>query len=225
MPQTSRALIGVLGGTFDPVHHGHLRLAECARAQLGLSEVLWIPAGQPPHRTQPRTPSAQRLEMVRLAIASNPAFAVDDAEVRSADLSYTVNTLERLRRLRGAEHALVLLLGVDAFAGLTTWMRWRELFELAHIAVANRPGYPLHACELPALLAAEYAVRHRDSAAALRAEPAGAIVAFEITPLAISATDIRTDIARAASVRYLLPDSVLDYIERNQLYSAPLDGR
>lgn len=216
--------IGVLGGTFDPVHYGHLRLAECARAALGLSQVLWIPAGQPPHRAQPRTPAVHRLEMVRLAIAANPAFALDDAEVRAVRPSYTVVTLERLRRGCRPHSSLVLLLGADAFVGLASWKRWRELFGLAHLALANRPGYPLHARELTAELAAEYAARRSASTPALRAAATGAIVAFDMTPLAISATAIRAEIAAGGSARYLLPDSVLDYIGRNSLYSAPLDG-
>lgn len=210
--------IGILGGTFDPVHYGHLRLAEEAREALQLHSVLWIPAGQPPHRDTPQTAAAHRLEMVRLAIEANPAFALDDAEVRSTAPSYTVITLERLRAQHGPAQPLVLLLGVDAFLGLATWKRWSELFRLAHIAVANRPGYPLQARSLAAPLAAEFHVRVRDDAAALRGAPAGCIVPFDMTLLGISATRIRAGFENGASCRYLLPEEVKEYIEMHRLY-------
>ena len=216
---------GILGGTFDPVHYAHLRLAQEACDALSLSRVVWIPAGQPPHRAQPRTPAAQRLEMTRLAIAHNPAFLVDDAEVRSERPSYTVPTLERLRAAPAATLSLVLLLGVDAFLALDTWHRWRELFDLAHIAVANRPGYPLRAQDMAPPLAAEFEARHRPDPRALRETAAGCVVQFEMTPLAISATAIRALLGAGRSARYLLPDPVLDYIHRNHLYSAALHGR
>lgn len=131
--------LGLFGGTFDPVHLGHLRLAEEAREALGLASVRWIPAGQPPHRGAPRLSGAHRLAMVRLAVAGNPAFQVDGAEVESPGPSYTVTTLERLRRELGPEQPLVLLLGADAFAGLPGWHRWQALLGLAHLVVLHRP--------------------------------------------------------------------------------------
>ena len=142
------APLGILGGTFDPVHYGHLRLAEQAREQLGLAEVRWIPAGRPAHRGTPRSAPSHRVEMVRLAIAGNPAFHLDDAEAQSSAPSYSVPTLERLRGELGARRPLVLLLGAHAFLGLESWHRWRELFNLAHIAVATRPRSPLDAARL-----------------------------------------------------------------------------
>src|SRR5512135_96888 len=183
--------IGILGGTFDPVHYGHLRLAEEARAALELATVRWIPAGRPPHRHPPFAGALHRLEMVRLAIAANPAFELDGAEVDSPQPSYTVATLARLRHELGSEQPLVLLLGFDAFLGLPTWHRWRELFPLAHIALANRPGYALASHRLPEALAPEFAARRRSQPGALRRAAAGFIVVFEMTPLAISATEIR----------------------------------
>jgi nicotinate-nucleotide adenylyltransferase len=215
--------VGILGGTFDPVHFGHLRLAEEAREALGLSLVLWIPAGLPPHRAPPETPAETRLEMVRIAIQDNPAFAIDDSEVRSEAPSYTVVTLERLRSRMGYAQPLVLLLGVDALLGLPTWHRWRELFDLAHLGVADRPGYPLHMRDLPEPLAAEFPKRLNKDPAALRDAPAGCIVAFDMTPLAISSTRIRAAIQSEKSCRYLLPDRVRGYIELNRLYR-PANG-
>lgn len=223
MPEGSPT--GILGGTFDPVHYGHLRLAQEACDALSLGRVIWIPAGQPPHRAQPQTAAAHRLEMTRLAIARNPSFVLDDAEVRADRPSYTVPTLERLRAASGATHPLVLLTGVDAFLALDTWHRWRDLFDLAHVAVANRPGYPLRAQDMAPPLAAEFEVRHRPEHLALRQAAYGCIVQFEMTPLAISATAIRALLAAGGSARYLLPDPVLDYIDRNHLYSAALHGR
>lgn len=211
------APIGLLGGTFDPVHYGHLRLAEEAREALDLAEVRWIPAGQPPHRQAPRVAAAHRLEMVRRAVAGNPAFMVDDAETRATAPSYTVATLERLRAEAG-QRSLVLLMGADAFLGLPTWHRWRELFELAHIGVATRPGFALSPDEWPAELAQAAADRLGSDAAALRAAPAGRIVGFAMTPLSISASLLRAQLAAGSSVRYLLPDPVREYIDQQQLY-------
>ena len=121
--------LGIFGGTFDPVHYGHLRLAEDAVIGLGLPRVRWIPAGQPALRDAPRVSAAQRLAMVRLAIEGNPCFEIDSGEVDRQQTSYTVTTLERLRASLGKARPLVLLLGADAFAGLAGWHRWPELFE------------------------------------------------------------------------------------------------
>ena len=212
------APLGIFGGTFDPVHLGHLRLAQEAAASLGLGEVRWIPAGQPPHREAPRVTPIHRLDMVRLAVADNPLFTVDPAEVESAAPSYTVLTLERLRRELGAAQSLVLLVGADAFAGLPSWHRWQELFALAHIAVAHRPGFTVDPASLPAPLAAEYAARRAVFPEALAEAPAGRIVAYPMTQLDISATAIRKYLANGASPRYLVPDAVIAYIESHYLY-------
>ena len=209
--------LGIFGGTFDPVHFGHLRLAEEARQDLALNKVLWIPAGQPPHRAAPRVTGRHRLDMVRLALAGHANFAVDSAEIASEQPSYTVETLLRLRQEYGPQQSLVLLLGADAFAGLPTWYRWSELLSLVHIAVSHRPGFPVAVNSLPAELADEFA-RRRSDVNALHAAPAGAIVTFAMTQLAISATQIRRLLANGESVRYLLPDAVIDYIAANQLY-------
>lgn len=215
--------LGILGGTFDPIHFGHLRLAEEACEALDLAEVRWIPAGQPPHRTAPRVDAGHRLEMVRRAVAGNPAFAVDDAETRSAAPSYTVTSLERLRAAAGAR-PLVLLMGADAFLGLASWHRWRDLFALAHIGVATRPGFELSTREFPAELAAACTDRLGRNPCALREGPAGQVVAFDMTPLDISASLVRARLAAGLSVRYLLPDPVREYIDQHHLYRMP-DGR
>ena len=144
------APIGILGGTFDPIHYGHLRLAEEAREALALEQTLLIPSGQPPHREVPQTPAGDRLAMARLAVVANPSIVVDPAEAESATPSYSVLTLERLRAKFGPARPLVLLLGADAFAGLPSWHRWRELFTLAHLVAVQRPGSEVDAARLRA---------------------------------------------------------------------------
>lgn len=212
------APLGILGGTFDPIHHAHLRLAEEAREQLGLACVRLVPAGQPAHRGGPCASARQRLEMTARAAAGNPFLEVDAAEVLAEVPSYTVPSLERLRGTLGEARPLVLLLGADAFLGLTTWHRWEDLFALAHIGVANRPGHSLAPEAMPPALAAHWAQR-AGCAADLAATPAGRIVPFEITPLDISATAIRRLLSHTHSPRYLLPDTVLDYIALHHLYT------
>ncbi|HQW19503.1 MAG TPA: nicotinate-nucleotide adenylyltransferase [Rhodocyclaceae bacterium] len=211
--------LGILGGTFDPVHFGHLRLAEEARTALSLSEVRWIPAGRPAHRAAPCCTAQHRLEMVRMAIAGNPAFTLDASEVHSAEPSYSVPTLERLRQQIGAQRPLVLVLGADAFLGLSSWHRWRDIFALAHLAVATRPGCYIGNDRMDAVLSSEFSRRLCHDAAALGASNAGSIFSFTITALDISATMLRTAFVAGESVRYLLPDPVLDYISSHQLYS------
>ena len=210
--------LGLFGGTFDPVHFGHLRLAEEAIGHLGLGGVRWIPAGQPPHRGVPEVTAEQRLEMVLRCTAENEHFSVDASEVKAAAPSYTVHTLERLRAELGAEQSLILLVGADAFAGLSGWHRWRDIFSLAHVAVSHRPGFPVEITSLPHELATEFHDRHLTVIDGLKDTPAGGIATFAMTQLAISATQIRKLLANGVSARYLLPDSVLDYIQRHQLY-------
>jgi nicotinate-nucleotide adenylyltransferase len=212
--------IGICGGTFDPIHFGHLRLAEEMAEAIGLERVLFIPAGQPPHRGTPRIQAGHRLEMVRRAIAGNPRFKADAREVNSPRPSYTVDTLDALRAELGEAQPLWLLLGADAFLDLPSWHAWRRLFGLANIAVATRPGARrLQPDAMPDALKSE--VSQRQIADPSDAGPAGAVLLRQMTPLDISATIIRDTLARHGSVRYLLPDGVLDYIHEHQLYASP----
>lgn len=206
-----------MGGTFDPIHYGHLRLAEEMAEYLALERVLFIPAGQPPHRSAPRTAALHRLEMTRRAIAGNPRFVLDAREVNAARPSYTVDTLSELRAELGASARVWLLLGADAFFGLPGWHAWRELFALANIAVAARPGVDdLDPATLPSALKAE--VTGRRTADPTTAGAAGCVLLRQTTALDISASGIRERLVRGASVRYLLPDAVLGYIHEHQLY-------
>jgi len=158
--------------------------------------------------------------MVRLAIADNPLFELDASEVEAARPSYTVPTLERLRRLDviGEHRPLVLLLGADAFASIADWHRWMSLFDLAHIAVAHRPGFPIDADRLPAQLADIFRQRFCAEPASLNTASAGRIVSFAMTPLYISATKIRALLSKGQSTRYLMPDAVIDFIQKHNFY-------
>lgn len=213
------APIGILGGTFDPIHYGHLRLAEEALDACGLDRVVLMPAALPNLRDAPRTPAAQRLEMARLAAAGNPRLEVDGRELQRKGTSYTVDTLAELRVERGAGRSLCLILGADAFLRLPEWSRWLQLFDLAHIVVAARPGYdpqPAPGSELDD----QWQRRRAPGPAALHERPAGAILPVEIPLLQISASDIRARISQAGSVLYLLPSPVLDYIAAQRLYES-----
>ena len=215
----STAPVGIIGGTFDPIHYGHLRLAEELGEALRLAEVRLVPTGTPPHRGAPQAAAEHRLAMVRLAAADNKRFTVDDREIRRAGPGYTHDTLAALRGELGST-PLVLLLGADAFLELATWHRWHELFGLAHIAIAHRPGFPVERWgeRMPQPLAREYAARLMHQPLATHLQPAGGIVVVPFTALDISATTIRDRLRAGTSPRYLLPDSVIDYIQRHRLY-------
>jgi nicotinate-nucleotide adenylyltransferase len=216
----SIAPIGIFGGTFDPVHFGHLRLAQELGESLRLAEVRIIPAGTPPHRAAPQVTAQQRLDMVRLAADGNPLLSVDDREVRRSGPGYTVDTLAEVRQSAGAARPLCLLLGADAFLELATWHRWHDLFSLAHLVIAHRPGFPPDSwmARMPEPLAREYSARLLRQPFGVHLSPAGGIVTQAIAALDISASMIRDSLARGVSPRYLLPDPVLDYIRRNNLY-------
>jgi nicotinate-nucleotide adenylyltransferase len=214
------APLGLLGGTFDPVHYGHLHLADDVRAALALPEVRLIPAGDPPHRSAPHASASDRLAMLDVACAEFPGLVVDAREIHRSGKSYTVLTLEELRA-EDSRRPLLWIIGADALLGLPAWHRWRELFDLAHLVVAERPGVSLDPA-LPKALVPEWRARLISDPALLRRRPFGAIYRQRVTPQPISASAIRAAIARGgdsvAAVRGLLPDSVLAYIGRYGLY-------
>ncbi len=220
----------MLGGTFDPVHYGHLRLADDVRRALVLPEVRLVPARDPPHRAGPAASAADRLAMLRLAIAEYPGLVVDERELRRPGKSYTVLTLEDLRR-EFPQRPILLLLGADAFRGLPSWHRWKELFDLAHLVVVDRPGIGL-AANLPEPLLPFWRERLTDDPEVLRSRPAGSIFVQAISPHAVAATTIRNVLAEGSSkgntaneaVRGLLPPAVLAYIDLHHLYRSGSDA-
>jgi nicotinate-nucleotide adenylyltransferase len=215
------APIGILGGTFDPIHHGHLRLGQEALEQCGLSRIHFIPAGTPPHRNAPLADARHRLAMAQLALQGNPAFVLDEREIHLNTPCYTVHTLAALRAELGEQQPLCLLMGGDAFLQLHTWHEWRKLFSLAHIVVMQRAGgQPLGNAmsQADAGLQQEYRARLVPGSSALREAQAGSILVIDMPALEISATGIRRRCAEGKSIRYLLPDAVAHYINTHELY-------
>jgi nicotinate-nucleotide adenylyltransferase len=209
-----RLLIGLFGGTFDPIHIGHLRMALELKQQLDMDDMRLVPCHIPPHRGQPAVSANHRAAMVELAIAACPDLHMDDVELRNSQPSYSLHTLRELRRRVGEETALCLAMGMDSLTHLNTWHGWDQLLSLAHIVVAARPGW-----EQPkAGEMADYIARHRGVSSDLRAMPGGRIVIEELTLLPVSATAIRAQIAQERSPQFLIPDNVWAYILRNNLY-------
>ena len=207
-------MIGIFGGTFDPVHFGHLRAASEARERLSLADLRLLPAGNPPHRATTFAAAEHRLAMLRLALEDHQDLWADDREVRRGGRSYMVDTLREVRSEAG-DAPLLLLIGQDAANSLDSWHRWRELFTLAHIVVMRRPD-SRHIYS--GKLFEQVQPRLVSHLQALGGESAGLILPLEVTQLAISSTDIRRQIAAGESPRFLLPDSVIEYIHGNGLY-------
>jgi len=209
-------MIGIFGGTFDPIHYGHLRPALEVGESLGLREMRMLPSRLPPHRESPMASAEQRLAMLRLALEGQSSLVVDTRELEREGPSYMVDTLISLRAELGDE-PLSLVLGADAYLTLETWRRWRELPDLAHLVIAHRPGWRLDAAD--AAVRELFRERLAASPGELAARPAGLLWLQPVTQLDISATRIRNLIAAGHSPRYLLPDSVLAYIREHGLYS------
>ena len=207
-------MIGIYGGTFDPVHFGHLRPALEVQQALGLKEVRFIPAGQPPHRDIPQASAAQRLAMLRTAIDDQPGFTVDERELHRPGPSYMVDTLASLRSEVGTE-PLCLILGYDAFLGLPGWHQWQRLNELAHLVVTQRPGWDHD--DLDAELQ-DLVEQHAMTAVQLAQVPAGGVTFVEVTQLDISASRIRQLLRSGQDIRYLLPEAVYAMIREQNLY-------
>lgn len=214
---SNRKLTGLLGGTFDPIHHGHLRMAEQLADALQLDTVRFIPCGNPPHRDSPVTSAVDRSTMVKLAIAGNPRFVIDDRELARDGPSYTYDTLISLREECGEDAGLCLFMGSDAFSEFDNWHRWQEISELCHLVLVERPDAESVSNLRPDLMTLlnERRVEH---AASLAECPAGLILIQRIQALNISATTIRKELGTQRSPRYLLPDTVLDYIHQQGLY-------
>ncbi|MCS3903960.1 nicotinate-nucleotide adenylyltransferase [Methylohalomonas lacus] len=215
--------IGILGGTFDPVHIGHLRMALELLAALELSEVRFIPVHTHPFGKTPVATPEQRAEMLRLALADLPQCKVDTRELQRANVSYTVETLASLHA-EVEETPLCLFLGLDAFRQLDGWHRWQELLDYCHLVVVDRPDMSPSTADLqtastsPTIqtLLSQHAV---DSPGALHEQRAGCVLFQSIPTLDISATQLRNSLKHEQTIRFLVPDAVLDYIHQHQLYT------
>lgn len=213
---TTSNLVLMFGGTFDPVHHGHLRSAVELTQALPVYKLHLIPCQQPVHRNQPQATTAQRLAMLQLALADEPKIYLDERELRRPSPSWSIDTLASLREDYGPDQPLALVIGWDAFCGLSSWSRYTQLLELGHLVVLTRPGQMHPAPQIEAdFLAANLA----SSSAELTASSAGKILELKLpSALEISATYIRNLIASGLSARYLVPPQVLDFIFQQQLY-------
>jgi nicotinate-nucleotide adenylyltransferase len=207
--------LGILGGTFDPVHHGHLRLALEVHQSCALAEVRLIPLHTPPHRQTPVASPAQRLHMLRLATQKVKGLVADDRELQRTDVSFTVETLRSLRAEVG-QQPLCLIMGMDAFQTLNTWYQWTSLVDYAHIIVARRPGVEMtiENTEVSEL----YNKNLTTELSELHTQEAGKILNVDVAELAISSTRIRELICTKQNAYYLLPENVISYIEQEDLY-------
>jgi nicotinate-nucleotide adenylyltransferase len=208
--------IGILGGTFDPIHYGHLRTAFELLQTLRFAEVRFIPCGDPPHRGVTFATSLLRLEMVRLATRNEANFIVDDRELHREGPSYSVDTLVSLRG-EFPDRSLCLITGMDAFLGLPTWHRWDEILDFAHIVVAHRPGWRVPDDGALGILLREKRTRRAED---LHERLQGNIYVHAVTQLEIASTDIRSLVAGGYDPRYLMPDSVRDVILESSCYAS-----
>lgn len=210
--------VGVLGGTFNPIHLGHLRIAEEIAENLSLDEVRFIPSAQPPHKPAPHVSAEHRANMVKLAIQNNAKFVLDECELKREGASYTIDTLTDLRKKLGAQVGLYLIMGSDAFAHIDTWHRWQEILDNCHIVLVQRPNHENFIESFSVEIKSFFESHRQNTSRDFQKKPVGSIITQTITPLAISSTNIREQLKDKKSVRYLLPQSVSDYIETHQLY-------
>jgi nicotinate-nucleotide adenylyltransferase len=207
-------MIGIFGGTFDPIHYGHLRSALEVKEIFGLTEVRLIPSAHPPHREQPAATALMRLQMLEMAINNQPGLVIDTRELNRHGPSYMVDTLKSLRQ-EFPNEPLLLFIGSDAFNHLKAWHQWRHLFDTAHIVVMTRPGFEIQNLD------AFFKVRLAGEITELAQNTAGKLYFQQVTQLDISATAIRNMIAEQQNPAFLLPDSVIAYIRQHKLYQRP----
>ena len=210
--------LGIFGGTFNPIHIAHLRIAEAARESCALEKVLFLPAAMPPHKASVSVSFAQRCAMTQLAIAGNAAFELNPMEGEREGRSYSVDTLELLHRARPSDE-FFFIIGMDSWRELESWKEWQRLFELAHIVVAPRPGCPARTAEAGFLpIAAQNWFCYDEERGVWRHRSGNLLIPLEEMMLDISSSRIRELAAQKLSLRYLVPESVHDYIGRHQLY-------
>ena len=221
MSAATTRLIGILGGTFDPVHYGHLRPAAAVLQQADLDELRLVPCREPAHRPPPLANAEQRVALLRLAVQEFPEFLIDDRELRRPGPSYTVDTLSALQQELPQAH-WCLILGMDAFLGFKQWHRWQHILELAHLLVMARPGYQSSATRSTAT---ELLAHHGLTAAAeLRQQPAGGILLLPTPEIPISSTEIRAALHNRQPVQDLMPAAVADWLQQQPIYQAKTDA-
>ena len=218
--------IGLFGGTFDPIHWGHLRSAEEVREAYGLDRILFIPTSKPPHkRGQTSTSARDRLAMVRLAVARNPNFRVSTVEINRPGVSYSVDTLRYFAARNPGKHAYYFILGLDAFREIGTWKEFKKVFPLCNFIVTSRPG----SSKSRLLSGVSVAVRELfcyDLKEKVYRHRSGTTLHFlQLTDFAVSASDIRARVRQGKSIRYLVPTAVVDYINKRHLYREPAGGK
>ena len=205
-------LYGIFGGTFDPIHNGHLETVATVFNHCKLERIRFIPAASPPHRDQPNASPQQRLEMVALAVANQPQYDVDDREHKRDSPSYSFDTIKSIQSEDPAK-CYCLILGLDAMLGLESWHRWRDLLDSVHFLVMKRPGWKTP-CPLPVW----WKQRYTDSIENLKRDSSGRIYEVDIDPNFLSATEIRYGLAQGVNVSTMIPEPVWNYIESNKLY-------
>ena len=210
---TDARALGLLGGAFDPVHIGHLRGAIAVREHLGLERVDLLPAAQSPLKEAAEVTAAERLAMLEAAVQDVPGLGVDARELSREGPSYTVDTLIELRREVGQVRPLIWIVGTDILPALPRWSRWQQLLELAHLAILERPG-----ADSPPLAVTQWLDQHRIDQNALLTSPAGGVMTLDQPVLDIASSDIRALLAAGRDPRFLLPDVVMEYINRHKLF-------
>lgn len=206
-------MIGIIGGTFDPIHFGHLRPALEILEQLALEKLYFIPSANPPHRWQPEASAKHRLKMTKLAIEKIDSFVLDDREYQREGASYTVDTLKSIRNEIGNDVPLCMIIGLDAMQSFTKWRDWKTILSLTHLIISDRPGYDI---TLKDNWTKPYLTKNKSE---LKQTTAGKIYFAQVTQFDISATHIRKQLADGHSPAYLLPDAVNDYIKKHHLYT------
>lgn len=215
----SAKLVGILGGTFNPIHFGHLRLAEELKENLHLDQVRFVPSANPPHKTPPKVTAEMRAKMVADAISDNPTFVLDTQELAREGASYTIDTLKQLKQTLGTNCSLCFIMGNDAFIQLETWHQWESLLDYCHIVLVNRPqNIEPDQASLSARLQLFLSEHYTENPDDLAETPHGLIHMQAITPLMISSTQIRANIQAKQSIRYLTPHHVVNTIAQEALY-------
>lgn len=215
------SLVGIYGGTFDPIHFGHLRVAEELVDNIAFDRFYFVPSGEPRLRDTPAASKNHRVKMVKLAIEDNPAFILDEREIIREGVSTTIESLREYHAEFDDHTAICIILGADAFLKLHHWHCWKEIFHLCHLVIVDRPGSTLvkRQLDLPKAIQQECASRWTACSGNLASQSSGMIHVAQTTLLDISATHIRTMVAEGKSIRYLLPQPVYDFIKTNHLYT------